>query len=138
LLGDLRGEIVAATDDDAGRTSAARYRLLLDEFCRDWRQLCALHGVAAGGRLEFAAARDALRQRSRALGDGLVMRTNGVAAHQVLEGRLLRHVLAAPPAPPPRRASPAPAPVFIVAAPRSGSTLLYETLATHGGIATLG
>jgi len=66
------------------------------------------------------------------------MRTNGVAAHPVLEGRLLRHLLADPPAVRPHRPAASPAPVFIVAAPRSGSTLLFETLAAHGGVATLG
>jgi len=66
------------------------------------------------------------------------MRTNGVAAHTVLEGRLLRHLVHDLPAVSSGIAGVAPrpygvnrrlqAPVFIVAAPRSGSTVLFETL----------
>jgi hypothetical protein len=147
LLGDLRGELAALDTGDEGHTALLRYGVLLEEFCRDWRQLCALHGGGAAGHPDFLAARDALRYQSRQLGARLVMRTNGVAAHQVLEARLLRHLLpdaaaeqgaARPPAGPAPASSGHPAPVFIVAAPRSGSTLLFETLATHGAVATLG
>ncbi len=140
LLADLRGELASTGTADAANRQLARYCLLLEEFCRDWCQLLALHGTDDASHPDFATARDRLRNRSRELGDGLVMRTNGVAAHQVLEGRLLRHLLPAAVAAPPKpalRTTKTP-PVFIVAAPRSGSTLLFETLATHAGIATLG
>jgi hypothetical protein len=82
------------------------------------------------------------------------MRTNRVAAHQVLEARVLRHLFGQPETAGPEptsdpaarrvtagigRATPSlREPVFIVAAPRSGSTLLFETLAAHDSIATLG
>jgi hypothetical protein len=73
------------------------------------------------------------------------MRANGVAAHTVLEGRVLRHLLHDAPSAPvvaadPRQAAIRPhlrQPVFIVAAPRSGSTLLFETLRTSGQLWTL-
>lgn len=135
LLGDLRAELAALDAGDVARTRLARYRLLLEDFCHDWRQLCVLHGTGERGRADFAGAREALRNGSRQLGEALAMRTNGVAAHQVLEARVLRHLLREP------RPAAGPAlqkPVFIVAAPRSGSTLLFETLAAHAGIATLG
>ncbi|MEO8444404.1 MAG: sulfotransferase [Gammaproteobacteria bacterium] len=148
LLGELRGELVVAGGGDATAETLARYSLLLEEFCRDWRQLYSLSGT---GRESFEQAIATLRNGSRKLGTGLVMRTNGVSAHQVLEGRLLLHVLAPTvdrwptPSPTPvarRAAGPASeglaAPVFIVAAPRSGSTLLFETLACHESLATLG
>ena len=92
------------------------------------------------------------------------MRTNSVAVHAVLEGRLLRHLLNFPSQPPssaaarsscapsdrdysdlataqrPRRIARAQLqqPLFIVAAPRSGSTLLFETLAVTPQLHTLG
>ncbi len=72
------------------------------------------------------------------------MRTNRVAAHMVLEGRLLRSILAQPSTRHPRSTSSRAddnrlrRPIFIVAAPRSGSTLLFETLAASPQICTLG
>lgn len=151
LVGDLRGELAATDGSDESRRRLARYHLLLEDFCHDWRQLWALHGDGGTGRADFQGACEALRHASRQAGESLVMRTNGVAAHQVLEARVLRHLLrdAQPgrterartgPSPASARAahSPLQAPIFIVAAPRSGSTLLFETLAAHGSMATLG
>ena len=119
-------------------TSAARGLLpgLAATLCAAWRSTAR---PAATSRTPRDAA-----QRFAELGQTLVMRTNRVAAHQVLEARVLRHLLALPAADehwrqggrtnqPSLRA-----PVFIVAAPRSGSTLLFETLAAHRSIATLG
>jgi len=70
------------------------------------------------------------------------MRTNRIPAHTVLEGRVLRQALSLPQT----AANPARAlrstvlkrPIFIVAAPRSGSTLLFETLAASEQLSTLG
>jgi Sulfotransferase family/Aspartyl/Asparaginyl beta-hydroxylase len=147
LLNDLGNELVALGDSPDSTQAVLRYRRTLEEFGQDWRQLVALHGSDAGGRRALTVAVDALRAKSRELGGELVMRTNRVAAHQVLEARVLRHLLYPAPAgvaaaPTGRRAGSAaatiPSPVFIVAAPRSGSTLLYETLAAHGAVATLG
>ncbi|MEZ5564955.1 MAG: sulfotransferase [Gammaproteobacteria bacterium] len=164
LLRDLGTELVQGNGDhlaadESGQNAVNRYHLLLEEFCHDWRQLCALHGLAGDGLPDFRNAAEALRAGSHQFGINLVMRTNGVAAHRVLEARVLQHLLptssplaarrssvthvrgqASPTGPPP--GSPAnpllESPVFIVAAPRSGSSLLFETLAAHGSIATLG
>ncbi len=164
LLRDLGAELVTVgSGSTAGhepeQQAVARYRLLLEAFCQDWRQLCALHGLGGDGLADFRSAVEALRRGSLELGGGLIMRTNGVEAHRVLEARVLQHLLTGPPpatvrtqtatptpgpvAPqwPARPAHASPllqAPVFIVAAPRSGSTLLFETLATHGSLVTLG
>jgi hypothetical protein len=73
-----------------------------------------------------------------------MMRTNRVSAHPVFEGRVLRAVLpqaAGPVVSAPAASRPAARidrPVFIIAAPRSGSTLLFETLAESHAICTLG
>ena len=145
LLGDLRGELAAMDASDPARTRLAHYHLLLGDFCHDWRQLWALHGGDGRGRADFEAACEALRTGSRRLGEELVMRTNGVAANRVLEGRVLHHLLREPRPVPTTATAPGVgaaaklrAPIFIVAAPRSGSTLLFETLAAHGSLATLG
>jgi LPS sulfotransferase NodH len=142
LLADFRGELALRADTPEARAQLGRYHWLLQGFCFDWRQLYALRGEGAPGRPEFRELVETLRAQSRELGEGLIMRTNRVAAHTVLEGRLLRHlvhdvpsvtVAAAMPSADERLASlPRPRlrkPVFIVAAPRSGSTLLFETLA---------
>ena len=157
LVMDLRGELALREDTPAGRTQLARYHGLLDGFCRDWRQLYLLYGEHAAGRQEYSRMLDSLRAASRTLAEGLMTRTNSVAAHMVLEGRLLGHLLnlpilnwpiagsAAQPVRnmPPRAATPVEPkqlkqPLFIVAAPRSGSTLLFETLATTPQLHTLG
>ena len=154
LVGNLRGELIAAAEGIDSSLRLSRYHGLLDAFVRDWRQFYVLHGEDATGRGEFVRLRDAVRNASQTLGEGLAIRTNRVAAHQVLEGRVLRvclgeerHVPVKRPAvsvaaaePPVRSADAAclSRPLFIVAAPRSGSSLLFETLASSAQIATLG
>lgn len=156
LLLDLRSELISQTESAEGQQRLMRYHGLLDSFSRDWRQLYALHGIERSGWPEFAKLRNSVRQASRALADGLMMRTNRAGAHSVLEGRVLRPMLTAEAdvttGISPRDAAPAtPAsgavsrkrarleqPVFIIAAPRSGSTLLFETLAKSEQLFTLG
>ncbi len=144
LIMDMRSEI---TDQSEAESSArlAQYHALLESFCKDWRQLYLLHGAGEFGWPDFAKLRDSVREASKRLGEGLVIRSNRVAAHMVLEGRVLRPMLTPnadagqtlnsfprnPPAPLRR-------PVFIVAAPRSGSTLLFETLAASEQLVTVG
>ena len=149
LVGDLRSELVPSVDTPESRARLARYHQLLDGFARDWRQVYSLFGERADARGQFEQLRDAARAASRELAEGLMMRTNRVAAHPVFEGRVLRSVL--PQKPGARRSPSAQAaasgncaaprierPVFIIAAPRSGSTLLFETLAESHSICTLG
>jgi hypothetical protein len=187
LILDLRSELVPHTDSADARQRLVRYHGLLDAFCRDWRQLYALHGVEPTGWPEFAKLRDSMREMSGTVGAGLVMRTNRVSAHSVLEGRVLRpmltHASIKAGDPPPTAGAPQPTaasqpsgepqkisaftaraasaqsaapntaatfsraqmtrarlkqPLFIIAAPRSGSTLLFETLATSEQLYTLG
>lgn len=140
LVQDLCAELIAHEPSPQSESRRLRYLAMLDALRRDWRQLYALHGDANAGWSEFAKLRDSVRETSRAASSGLVMRTNGVGVHAVLEGRLLRAMLPAQSAatsPRPRGNAPA-RPVFIVAAPRSGSTLLFETLAASPQICTLG
>lgn len=152
LLLDLRAELTTDTDSAELTRRLAAYHGLLDAFRHDWRQLYALFGDSAEGWPEYAGLREQLRAGSKELADNLLMRTNRVGAHQVLEGRVLRAVLPAVataaakpnPAPSPWASPGAPAParpdrpIFIVAAPRSGSTLLFETLASSGNLCSLG
>ena len=156
LVQDLRAELVADADTPDSRMRLARYHALLDSACREWRQLYALHGPSPEGWPDFTKVRDGVREASRVIAEGLALRTNRVSAHSVLEGRVLRAMLSIPGDSTPTagtrtpaagaasRAQPATAsevlrrPVFIVAAPRSGSTLLFETLAVSRDVATIG
>jgi hypothetical protein len=163
LVGNLRGELLAQSETVDSRLRLTRYHGLLDAFVRDWRHFYLLHGEDPAGRGDFIRLRDTVRVASRTLAEGLVLRTNRVASHQVLEGRVLRVCLGAEssrpeagdgeyrpaPLPPQPIAAPMVAPwaavegclsrpLIIVAAPRSGSTLLFETLAASEQIATLG
>lgn len=152
LVGNLRGELVASPDTSDAQQRLSRYHSLLDSFVRDWRQFYVLHGEDPSGWRDFRRLRDALRSASRPMSEAIVLRTNNVAAHQVLEGRVLRVCVGANVAEmaavgaPTHRAGVARAadraclrrPTFIVAAPRSGSTLLFETIAASEQIATLG
>ncbi|HEY2678027.1 MAG TPA: sulfotransferase [Steroidobacteraceae bacterium] len=143
LVGNLRGEMQSDSDTMDAQRQLGRYHGLLDAFVRDWRHLYVLHGEAPRGRHHFVQLRDTLRLASRPAGEGIVLRTNRVAAHQVLEGRVLRvcvsgdggmgRSLRAS-----RESTRVARPVFIVAAPRSGSSLLFETLACSDRVVTLG
>ncbi len=134
LVDDLREELVATGGDN---TRATRFGTLLDNFVRDWRQLCALHGTDGEAREVFQGLAGAVHTAARPMADGLVMRTNQAGALLVLEKRVLQHLVADDAVP---RASlrPLEKPVFIIAAPRSGSTLLFETLACSPGFNSFG
>ncbi|MBA4794859.1 MAG: aspartyl/asparaginyl beta-hydroxylase domain-containing protein [Phenylobacterium sp.] len=94
LVGDLRTEIALAADTPEHRARAARFERLLESFVQDWRQLCALHGVAGEGREAFRELAGAVREAARPLAEGLVMRTNNAGAFLVLEKRVLQHLVA--------------------------------------------
>jgi len=145
LMLDMRAELTVPAGSRATAGYLATYHALLDAFCRDWRQLYLLHGENRSGWDDYAQLRLQLRRASRTAAADLVMRTNGVGAHRVLEARILRSILPAVPetdTPGPARAVMPSAvfdrPLIIIAAPRSGSTLLYETLAASRQLANLG
>lgn len=145
LVLDLRAELTATADTPDQRTRFMRYQGVLDSLCRDWRQLYALYGEGREGWSEFVKLRDSVRATSRSLGEGLAMRTNRIDVHKVLEGRVLRPMLSLPEVDASSATSVRPRPrdrlqrpLIIVAAPRSGSTLLFETLAITPQLYTLG
>lgn len=143
IVNDLLDEVTPLSPASDVQHRLQQYRNVLSGFAQDWRQLYLLHGASDSGRREFVRLRDSARAVSQQIGDGLVMRTNRVAAHTVFEARLLRSVLSGDAAQEitsnaTRSAARLERPVFIVAAPRSGSTLLFETLAQSGGVMTVG
>jgi len=150
LLSDLAEEIVARTAQSNSGQSVAEYRQLLTNFILDWRHCCLRFGEDAAHFGEYIKLRESLQADSLRIGPCLMVRSNSVAAHEVLAARILRQLLGtSETGRAPTRAGSAGSnqpstrnrffrPVFIVAAPRAGSTLLYEALAVNSSFCTLG
>ncbi len=134
LCAELAADLGAA--DPASSQALRAVVELLGSFCRDWRQLWLLYGDGAAGHAEFGKLRDAMRARATPLTTNLRATMNQVPAQRVLEGRILQHVAGGSRSATAR--SPIDRPIIIVAAPRSGSTLLFETLACSSQLYTLG
>ena len=96
LIEDLLAELTVTGEGPDSGERAGRFGRLLESFVRDWRQLCALHGVSGRARPEFERLAAALAQAVRPLGEGLVMCTNNARALLVLEKRVLQHLVANP------------------------------------------
>jgi hypothetical protein len=150
LLHDLAAQLVDAAAPLAATEKLATYRELLADFILDWRHCHFRYGEDPDGLSAYVGLREELRARSTSLADGLAVLSNGVAAHDALADRILRQLLRPASEPPARGETPRAAqrvrsakdrffsPVFIVGAPRSGSTLLYETLAVNSAFCNLG
>jgi hypothetical protein len=168
LLGDLAQELADRAAPDGSATPAVqRFRMLLSTFCHDWRQLWLLYADSPEGRPAYERALEELRVQAVGLAKGLRMRTNRMSAMMVLQARVrfaagdsaaaqqsgddydatlspapAASTATAPAAAPVARATAVAArfdrPVFIVSAPRSGSTLLFETLACTPQLWTVG
>ena len=95
LIDDLRAELALEADTAEIRARAARFDSLLENFVRDWRQLCALHGTGGRGRAEFLGLAGAVHEAAKPLAGGVIMRANTAGALLVLEKRVLEHLVAA-------------------------------------------
>lgn len=144
----------------APRATVAELREELDRFRLDWGALWALHGEAATG---WSAYRERLGDLDRRLArfSGQLRLGNGSEAIEIVRQMVVRPALnpdlaaerPAGPAPAASRSAPGvPAvsraagsaaskfdrPIFLVSSPRSGSSLLFETLAQARGLLTIG
>ncbi|HLZ84016.1 MAG TPA: sulfotransferase [Caulobacteraceae bacterium] len=148
-----------------GRSEAGAVGQVLNRLRVNWHALWARSGDDEAARPEYAALLARAWSPLEALGvDGLPLR-NGMMLGRCLRALIFESALggsarlmdaesrAAPAAPGARSASPAGAappaarpgrdpvfdrPIFIVSSPRSGSTLLFETLMKAPGLATVG
>ena len=126
-------------------------RDVLEEHRRQWRATWAVHGAARSGWATFTQLVD---RASRALigHEGRYAHDNGMDVVEVLRTVCLRAALnphlarssgaggqapavPAAPAPVQRRVE---RPIVVVSSPRSGSSLLFETLARAPGLCTIG
>ena len=148
LLRDLAGETVSLKPGDAGAEEFARYQRVLYGFRQDWRQLWSLFADTDRGVPHYRKRLEMLLQQVQALGDDLRVHSNQMPVLRVIGQRIGTYavnpevgVMGAPAAgsgaATPAASAPRPVvrtpdydrPVIIVAAPRSGSTALFETLA---------
>src|SRR5690242_15165909 len=131
LVGDLRNS------PHRGQEQAGLEALLLD-FANEWQALWARFGADPGRYGHYAALLAGTLKAAGGLGAGIRLPSNSTPVLQVIQRILpsmfggLSQWTKAMPRPRFRR------PVFIVAAPRSGSTLLFETLQRHPDLWTLG
>lgn len=151
LVAELQHELTPQSPDNETEKKLITLRILLDGLVHDWRQTFLLYADAPDGWPQFRRLRDEFNDSVQQLGSVLMMRTNRVTAQNAIWSGLIQHLLHLPEHVPTRpdaaktRGTPAAgnatrcsSPVFIVAAPRSGSTLLFETLAVTPQLHNLG
>jgi hypothetical protein len=133
-------DIAAYPQNDKAAVTGLR-RLLL-AFCDDWRVTWYGQGPLERNILAFdAVLRRTAREANAFASARLVMASNGSSAGQALSSVLLALIKTPPLRPAAVTVSAGPRferPVIIVAAPRSGSSLLFETLAASETFWTLG
>jgi hypothetical protein len=157
LLADLVSETVSTKGGAAGEAEVRALERACWGFRQDWRQLWSLFADEDRGVPHYRKRIDGFLQQVRGLGEDLrvgpndmpVLRVAGarVAAYAVNEGARGQAAAAVPGHAPAGGARPAPSvrtvptydrPIIIVAAPRSGSTALFETLAVTPQLHTVG
>lgn len=145
LADRIRREVVLETAAD--EAAAVEYDRLLLQLRRDWRARWAVHGAAPSGHEQFRLLRESAYAALARL-EGRLRVDNGqelVAVTKHVLGAALNPDLLEQAAPPPRR-RPGGArrrprleqPIFVVSPPRSGSTLLFETLSQSPDLWTIG
>ena len=132
------------------RTAAVLERVEL--FIAAWAAAWAQHGMSELGRPTYSRLLKSVRSDLGALGVERVNLVNGLGISMVLDELIFLMALAPVSARPTAPAAPADAPapeatafrglvdrpIFIVSTPRSGSTLLYETLEKAPGLYSTG
>lgn len=156
LLFDLADESISTKPGNNGRTELAAFRVLLDSFCKDWRQLWSLFADTDQGAPHYRKRLALFQQQAKAMGDTLLVGINGTPVTRVIDNRVAAYAVndtgaalggtSAPPTPSAasaqttsiRRTPQFDRPVMIVSAPRSGSTALFETLSPTPQFFTVG
>ena len=142
LLRDLFEESVSLKPGDAGAAQMQALQRVFYGFRQDWRQLWSLFADSDRGVPHYRKRLEMLLQQVQALGDELRVRSNQMPVLRVVGQRIGTYAVnpgvagmgaaAAPAAAQARPVVRTPdydRPLIIVAAPRSGSTALFETLA---------
>lgn len=143
LLIELMSETVSVKPGDGGAQEKQQLERVVYGFRQDWRQLWSLFADTDRGIPHYRKRLDVLMQQLRALGDDLRIEGNQMPIARVIGQRVGAYAvnpeaaatggggpaIVATPTSKQRQTAEFDRPVIIVAAPRSGSTALYETLA---------
>ncbi|NND00769.1 MAG: hypothetical protein HKN85_11365 [Gammaproteobacteria bacterium] len=149
LAAELRHLIAGiATGEASDQRRKQRLQTRIDEFILDWRSQWAITGPYQQGLHDFQELLTAFKQDIDELGDGVLLEGNGLSfrdlARLVLDAALTPDKLLTADKGKNIAANTGnirpqfDRPVFIVAAPRSGSTLLFESLAVNRAFWSLG
>lgn len=131
LLADLQ-------KSSSARASYGQLESLLVDFCHNWRSIWAIHGATPEGNRDYQELLQLTLQRASQTSPGIHLASNGVSLVHILNNylpALSEHYGTA------SQQLEIPhfdKPIIILAAPRSGSSLLYETLSRHPDIWVLG
>jgi hypothetical protein len=151
---EIREHINFLLGDVVAHPQVAGTQKLCSLFIRDWQGLWSRYGEAREGWPHYRARLDVFAQQLQEYADRIMLRNEAVFLN-ALTLMVLRVALADRPMPArgdeyrqPLSAAASPVesatidaferPVFIVSPPRSGSTLLFETLAQAPGVFTIG
>jgi hypothetical protein len=152
---ELRDHIGFVLGDALPNPRLAQVHQVCGQFIRLWQSLWALHGESQAGWPEYRAALDAFDRDLRACALQLPLRNQG-GIYECIQALVLKVALSdrqrvVAEYEPRESASAAGAapkggkqdrlfdrPVFLLSSPRSGSTLLFETLAKAKDVHTLG
>lgn len=164
LLSDLVAETVSTRGGREGDEQLQQFARIIYGFRQDWRQLWSLFADTDGGLAHYTKRFQFLMQQVQSLGDELKVGSNMMQAAKVVGQRVGAYGVnpavgamagggavspGQPSAPaaeaasarvgaPVQRTPDFDRPVIIVAAPRSGSTALFETLAVTPQFMTVG
>lgn len=151
LLSDLVDETVSLKPGQASLAEIDRFRRLAYGFRQDWRQLWSMFADTDDGVPRYQKRIEQLIEQVQALGDDLRVGSNHMPAARVVGARIAAYGVNPSVGRSASGASAAPnaagrivttpnfdRPVIVVAAPRSGSTALFETLAVTPQFMTVG
>ena len=136
------------------KSAKLKFKGLLDALVYDWRSIWSIHSDNESGWAEYQSLRADILKRVSSIDEPLPVASNGMPAATILNSRLgaaLNLQLksnaqtqipitgqALPANTKKKISSSFDRPIFIVAGPRSGSTLLFETLARNRELWTIG
>ncbi len=92
LAVDLLADLVPADERPVSAAAVGQFTAIMADFCRDWRSLWSLFGIAREGREQYEKLLAATRRQIAGLPPVRVAST-GYGAQAVLNSRLLGHAL---------------------------------------------
>ncbi len=160
---ELKDALGFVVSEATPHTLLVNAQVLIGNFYRRWRALWACHATEPAGWASYAAAIGEFRQSLQPIAGNIIL-TNGVEFCEAISSFVLAPALGESAQLPPRSPQPqqataavlsrpvvAPAtresrshdpvfdrPIFVVCPPRSGSTLVFETLSKASGLYTIG